>query len=142
MTMNIRDWGIVRFLRHNPGLVVAILACGLLSGCAFFPLKTTSPTDSAKQVTERQLEAEIIAFEANAKGFLARAEASRGELEQKKATIRVAVDQLSNLAATLGGPGVGTAGALLATLAGGLLFDNRRKDAVISKSGESATGVK
>lgn len=124
------------YLRHNPGLAVALVACMTFTGCAYFPFKTESPLDSKIHITRTQLNAEIASFDAKIKAevdaFYAKAKAADQSLDAKETFATAGINTLTQLVQQSGLPIPAAAGTIFAMLAGGLSYDNRRKDTLLA----------
>jgi hypothetical protein len=147
------DWWhrVTQWLDYNRGLFIGLLVAGIaaagLLGCQ---VRTDSISRPGERVTAGQLDAEITmgnaelakrqaALEADAASFATRAEAAKADIErqaQLRATVIQTVAGLGQAAAegsispasAIGG----LAQLLLLGAAGGLAFDNRRKDRVLA----------
>lgn len=134
--------GFFKWLDYNrflvAGALLAILLAVLLASCT---PKTTSLLNPPAQVTDAQLQSELVTIQTDYDAMIQKAEIAKADLEQQYATrakIVEIVGGVVNLAASGGlNPATGAAAGLqLLTLLGGigLLLDNRRKDSVIAQA--------
>lgn len=148
---------IMKWVDHNRGvaasIILAIAVSSLLLGCAITTESTVSP---GMKITAPQLQVEVAtvtagfskrqdALSIDMKTYAAKAEIAQQELT-RKAERRIQVIEMISGLGTLAAGGtlnpMAAVGAVtqLATLcaAGGLVYDNRRKDRVINAAAPSA----
>jgi len=141
---------ITNYIDHNRGLFVALILAGIVSvafvGCQPKTYSLVIPNEKVTLkelereilVEQSRLEAEAFALESKARVFAESAEIAKQDIYNQIDSINKVIETVGGIALTVTGgsfsapAAVGTViTAILGLGAGGLLYDNRRKDKLI-----------